>query len=252
MSLGLTLVGGCSHKNNDKTVIEVVDNVKDETCLDEIISSESLMCIDNLLEYIELSEVINSLKLKRVDIDVDQFNLLSPYEIKKLIASYTNKDKSKYLSKEDISKIETELSIEMDLVNDYIFDSGYYFAEKFLLSVLKAEVLDASGLNEDCVDDVLILSANMSNVSKHADIFDYVYITDKVKVSDQTVIDALRILYKIQSRGDYNHAEYSSTDYNEGRNELIRSAIKKGMSIIPNNYTINKKGFLKKSKKVGG
>lgn len=246
MSLGMSLVGGCSNKNIDKSVVEIVDEVKDFSCVDEVIGDEDLLKIDRLLEYIELSKMLNDLKIENIDVDLEQFRLLSPYEIKKLIAVYTNKKASKYLTDGELSLVKTDLSVERQLVNNYILESGYYISEAFLIDVLKSEILDAKGLDKSSYNSFTISSEEDSLVdSMTSNFWDYIYLTKDIKTSDKAIVKALKSLYRIQGNEDGNSKENTSYEYNPDRNRLIKTAINNGKDVIPKKYTL-KKGYLKK------
>ena len=246
MALGMSLVGGCSNKNSNKSVVEIVDEVKDVSCVDEIISEEDLLKIDKLLEYIELSKILNDLKIENVDVDLDQFRLLSPYEIKKLIVVYTNKKASKYLTDGELSLVKTDISVEKQLVNNYILESGYNLTEAFLIDVLKSEVMDAKELDKSSYNSLTISSEEDSLVdSMTSNFWDYIYLTDDVKTSDKAIVKALKSLYRIQGSDDSK--DNIAYEYNPDRNRLVKTAIENGKQVIPRKYTL-KKGFLKRKK----
>ena len=246
MSLGLTLMTGCS---NHQKVSKIVSEMQDTTCLDEVMTNEGLEKIDELLEYIDLSNTMNKLKLKDVDINLEEFNLLSPYDIRKLLSAYKNKDNSDYLSKEDRSLLKKELIIEKYLVNDYIYQS-YDLVADFLLAVLKSEILDAEGLDENSIESIKILGEKESLINNTpTTIGDYILLTDDIKTSDKNLWNSLKSLYSMQNKGESNNKNYEPTAYNKGRNKMIKEAINRGIKTAKKEYIINEKGFMKKLKK---
>ena len=115
MSAGLMLVGGCSKKNSIKEVTPIVKEIEDTTCFDEVIGYESLKEIDQLQEYIYLSLQLNKIRLDNFEINLNEYKLLSPYEIKKLMIVYKNE-----ASRGDFSHNELSLS-EFDTLKKELF-----------------------------------------------------------------------------------------------------------------------------------
>ena len=247
MSVGLTLMGGCSQKSENKKVIEIVDEMKDSTCLDELIGANKLEAIDELLEYIDLSKTLNRLKIKDVDININDYKLLSPYEIRKLITIYTNKDAPKYLTETERIQNEEELLAEKKLVNSYIYNVGYNISKDFLLAVLKSEILDAQGLDENSANTITIVSEKESYINRIPLPFgDIIRLTDNIETSDRNLINSLASFYYMEKKGETRNIRTSDpSEYNKDRNKMIKEAIENGIKTSKKEYIL-KKGKIKR------
>ena len=254
MSTGLILVSGCSKKGTIKEVTPIVKELEDTTCFDEVMGYDTLKKIDQLQDYIQLSLKLNKIGLDNIEINANEYSLLSPYEIKKLMIVYRNEaSKCEFshneLSSEEFETLKKELFIQRQLVNDYIYHSGYNLTATFLLTVLKTEILDAKGLDENSYDTIKILPSTESHINDNPTGFmDYIQLTSDVSSRDTDIYNTLRDLYNMQNKGEINHKEYEPFEYNSERNKMIEKAIKNGTKVLKKEYRIQN-GSLKRKKK---
>ena len=248
MSIGLTLVGGCSNKNNNKKVSDTVISVKDKTCLDEILSYSGMKIMDELQEYIELSSELNKINIKDTKVNIENYELYTPLDIKKLIVIYKSKDAQEKLSKEEFKEIKKEIIASKYLINEYLANDGYEITEEFLKAVLKSEILDAKELDKNSINTITILPEEESHINSTPSGFnDYIYITDDIKTNDKNIKDTLYSLYSMQSNEEQNNNN-EIIEYNKNRNKTINNAINNGIKTLKKDYII-KKDILKKTKR---
>lgn len=196
---------------------------------------------NKVVDYIELSEKLNSMKLSNYSADEDLFNkynisneLKSPEEINDLIE--TAKTFNQYISSKNLktqsSNIETFLNLIMQekLVNDYIYTTGYFTAQTASNESTKkyaGEVFGITDYNNIKFDYNISPSTGESDatVSYKTDEGTKKYTFNNFWISDieKDIKDGVKAMNNADN--SYDKDAIDNDEYNKQRNKLIKEAL---------------------------
>ena len=71
ISTGMSLIGGCSKK--PEKVNDIIVDIEEDTCLDELLKQKGIDEIDELLDYVSLSKELYKLKLTGEEINLEDY-----------------------------------------------------------------------------------------------------------------------------------------------------------------------------------
>lgn len=254
-------VSGCSKKDTtkDKLITDITNEVSNNTCFDEILNlaSQNLEDINNLEEYLKLSEELHNLSFRRVEVSsLDGYQLLTPEEIQKLIVKYNDNSNNK-----EVSLTEIDLSNQEKLLNEYLCEKGYNLMETILKLAVKAKMLDANNMNEFNYDNIKIASSNVGNITNPEHtlfVVTYVNNTEIKSEYEDSVYKAIYNLYNMQNMSKESNAIIleNKIKYNKDRNNYLWDAIYSAkelilsdVEIVEDNFFFINNGYKTKTKK---
>ncbi len=253
-SLTIIGVGGVSaifskleeQKENDhaisKSMVEILEDVEEETCIDEVFEEKNIdaFYVDQLQEYIKVSEQLNALNFAGYDYSkLSGSKLKSPKELRIMIAAY--KDSGNILSDDDKVDLQAELKVQECLVNGYITNS-YRYMENVTLNTFKAKVADSYNLDESYIKDITVSGykdASFATMQKHEDGKDE---TVYLNTSDVSLKKLVNSVYSMQNKGlmvrdsDYNVKDSNPNEYNRFRNKYITDAVNNVKIVMNKSY----------------
>lgn len=246
-AVGIVSALESSHVEEETSFVEILEENKDNTCLDEILEEEEIDIerVDLINKYISLSEKLNTVNLD--DVTLNGQELLSPYEISIMMDAYTNINGK--MSSEDREKLKVELSVQEKLVNSYIRDS-YDFMKDVSLLTSKAKILDSKGLDESSLSDVVI-GGRQDNFFAKLDYRDQGKLNHiNVFTDDKGLGRLVNSIHNMQNSGNSSfNAQYNSDaptendyKYNSARNNYISSAIDDVKFVVDLDYKMNSDG----------
>lgn len=216
---------------------------------------------NKILQYLELSETLNDLKLENYLIDESLFSkynildeLKSPEEIEDLIKQA--KSTNYFISKKDIVKQSENCELVLNLikqeklVNDYIYKTGYYTANKDALMSTKKYTGEIFGIEDyenikfkysmDSVDATknVIINYDGKDGEKSYSFDNFLKIlseeTDKIMDGVVSINNTDSSIDKIDDNDEYNKA----------RNEFIKNALEQSAILgydVDNNDLYNER-----------
>ena len=242
---------GCCEDEMEVSLNDVLDDVSDNTCTDEILKSEEhsylLDYFYTLEKYLTFSETLHSLDLDE-KIDTLTYKMdnkeISIEEIEKSIKEFEDleelKDEDEELKNKYNQKLQELICIE-GIVNEWIKEKGYSAIYSVGKLIVKGKMADTEGLNEDEYSNFNICKNPNTSANYEPENVDVVYInqeqniTHKVKLKDISIFggnsnltNLVNSIYDSEIFMENTETEknkYNLEIYNEKRNIELKGMI---------------------------
>ena len=242
---------GCCEDEMEVSLNDVLDDVSDNTCTDEILKSEEhsylLDYFYTLEKYLTFSETLHSLDLDE-KIDTLTYKMdnkeISIEEIEKSIKEFEDleelKDEGEELKNKYNQKLQELICIE-GIVNEWIKEKGYSAIYSVGKLIVKGKMVDTEGLIEDEYSNFNICKNPNISANYEPENVDVVYInqeqniTHKVKLKDISIFggnsnltNLVNSIYDSEIFMENTETEknkYNLEIYNEKRNIELKGMI---------------------------
>lgn len=242
---------GCCEDEMEVSLNDVLDDVSDNTCTDEILKSEEhsylLDYFYTLEKYLTFSETLHSLDLDE-KIDTLTYKMdnkeISIEEIEKSIKEFEDleelKDEDEELKNKYNQKLQELICIE-GIVNEWIKEKGYSEIYSVGKLIVKGKMVDTEGLIEDEYSNFNICKNPNTSANYEPENVDVVYInqeqniTHKVKLKDISIFggnsnltNLVNSIYDSEIFMENTETEknkYNLEIYNEKRNIELKGMI---------------------------